>query len=111
MSIVVKVPKEIKIGAHTYKVWFDEREDDGNFKGSTLYRKREIILSTELHPQDLRVTFLHEAIHMLTKAYSQVLSEDDVSVLGEALGAFLFGVLDLDFDFSDIPVRKVEGRE
>ena len=109
--MIVKVPKEVKVGLHTYKVWFDEREDDGDYHGSTLHRKREILLNPKLHPQQLRVTLLHEVVHALCAAYSLKLQEGDVDVLGEALGTFLFSVLDLDFDFSDIPVRKVEGRE
>lgn len=109
--IIVKVPREIKIDPHSFKVWFDEREDDGDFGGTTLHRKREVLLNPKRHPQQLRVTYLHEVLHVLGEVYSQKLSEADTSVLAEALGAFLFGVLDLDFDFSDIPVRKVEGRE
>ena len=109
--VVIKIPKEIKVGSHTYRLWFDEREDDGNFRGTILHSKREIMLNPKLHQQDLRVTFLHEIVHALNKAYSQNLPEDDVSVLGEALGTLLFSILDIDFDFSDVPTRKVEGRE
>ena len=109
--MIVKVPKEIKIGSHTYKVWFDEREDDGDFRATTLHGKCEVLLNPRLHPQQLRVTYLHEVLHVLGEAYSQKLPEEAVGVLAEALGTLLFSVLDLDFDFSDIPIRKVEGRE
>ena len=109
-NLVIKVPSEIKIGAHTYKIWFDEREEDGDYKGSTLHRKREVLLNPLLHKQDLRITYLHEVMHILSDAYNQKMPEDEVGVMAQALGVFLYNNLGIELDFSNIPQRKIQGR-
>ena len=111
MTNLIKVPATINIGSHSYRIWFDEREDDGDFKGSTLYRKREVLLNPSQHPQDLKITYLHEVIHTIAEAYSQRVPEEAVAVLAQGLGTFIYNNLDIDLDFSDIPSRKVDGRE
>lgn len=108
--VVIKVPREVKIGAHTYRVWFDEREEDGDYKGSTLFRKREILLNPVIHKQDLRITYLHEVLHAVTDAYNQKVPEEAIGVIAQAMGAWLYGDLGIDVDFSNIPHRQVQGR-
>lgn len=108
---IVKIPKEVRIGSYTYKIWFDEREDDSDFKGSSLHRRHEILLNPEIHPQHRRVTFIHEILHIINECYGISPPEGDITRLGEGIGQFLFSNLDIDFDFSDIPHRKIDGRE
>lgn len=103
----LKVPTNIKIGSHEYKVLFDEREEDGNFRGSILHKYHEILLNPDIHPQQLRVTFIHEVMHAVAHTYSIVPPEEDVSRLAEGIAELLFNNLGVDLDFSDIPTRKV----
>ena len=107
MPVTIKIPSTLKVGSHTYKVLLDEREDDGNFGGSALHRQRELLLNPATNNQDMHVTYIHEALHILARAYCINLEEDVVSSLGEALTAFLVNTLGIKFDFSNLPTRKV----
>ena len=108
--MVTKIPYNIQIASHTYKVWFDEREKDGDFRGSALHRYHEILLNPDLHKQQIRVTFLHEVIHVICQTFDLSPSESETHRLAEGIADFLFSNLNINFDFSDIPIRKVEGR-
>ncbi len=108
---IIKIPKEIRIGSHTYKVWFDEREDDSGFIGSSLHRRHEILLNPDIHIQQKRVTFLHEALHVINECYGIRPPDEDIERLAEGIGQLLFSNLDIDFDFGNIPTRRIEGRD
>ncbi len=107
--MIIKIPPHIQIASHTYTLWFDPREDDSDFSGSALYRHHEVLLNPELHHQTLRVTFLHELLHIINLVFDIKAPEETVRGFGEGLANILFNNLDIDFDFSDVPTRKVEG--
>ena len=103
----IEVQPKLKIASHTYQVLFDEREDDGDFRGSALHRHHEVALNPKLHAQQLRVTYLHEVLHVIDQSYCMHLSEDAVGPLAEGLAEFLFNNLGIELDFSKIDTRKV----
>jgi len=108
--VIVKIPGIIQIGSHHYRVYFDEREEDGDFRGSALHRYHEILLNPNLHREQLRVTFLHEVLHIISQVFEVRPPEDDIVRLAEGLASLLFNNLSLDFEFEDVPTRVVEGR-
>jgi len=55
----VKVPKVIQIGSHSYNVFFDEVQADQGNGGSISYKRHRIYLAPGLHPDELRISFLH----------------------------------------------------
>ena len=107
----IKIPKIIKIGSHSYKVYFDEREDDGDFRGSALHSHHEILLNPSLHKEQLRITFIHEVLHIIGQVFDMRDQSDEcILKTAEGLGILLFSDLGISFDFSNIPTRKVNGR-
>lgn len=107
-ATTIKIPKTISIGSHDYNVIFDEREEDSEFRGSALHRHHEILLNPFTHPQQRRVTFLHEVLHVIDETFEVRPPDPDVSRLAEGMGQLLFSNLGIDFDFSDIPTREVK---
>ena len=106
----IKVPRVIKVGSHSYKVYFDGREDDGDFRGSALHNHHEILLNPTLHREQLRVTFIHEVLHIIGQVFDERMPEESTIRTAEGLGILLFSNLGIDFDFSSIPTRRVSGR-
>lgn len=99
----VKIPKVISIGSHSYQVFFDEAQEDSDYKGTASYRKHKIFLNPNLHPNQTRVTFLHEIFHIVGGVNDTHPPEQDVVRLAESFSDFLFRCLELDLDFSEIP--------
>ncbi len=103
MQTKVKIPKEIKIGTHTYKVIFDRsiRTDDDRI-GETNHRTQVIKIWTEAPLSMQNETLLHELIH-IAEYYFRVRIEDaDIDRIAECICDFLFNNLGLGFDWSDI---------
>ena len=100
------VPNIIALGSHEYKVFFDEREEDGDFNGSFLHRKAEILLNPNVPHHQLRVTFIHELVHAICRVYCVKLEEDDVSPLAEGITEILTRNFGIDFVFSTTPKRE-----
>ena len=63
----MKIPKKLKVGAHTYNVEIsktrDEKKGDGNW-GKTMYARCQIYLDEHLVPSKQEETFLHEILHV-----------------------------------------------
>jgi len=108
--IKIVIPPIIKIGSHEYDIIFDEAQDDKSWRGTFSDRQHKIILNPKLHPQQLRITFLHEIIHLTCDLNSLEPPEQDVDRLAESLGDLLFRWLGVDLDLSEVPTleRKIK---
>ena len=102
----IKVPLSVSIGSHSYKVTLDESEDDGSHNGTCLHNKSEIRLNSLMHKDQLRVTYLHECIHLICRVYDINPPETEVTRLAEGIGELLYRNLELDLDFGNIPKVK-----
>ncbi len=59
---------------------------DNQLHGQTVFKAKEIRVSTEDSPEQVITTFIHEIIHVITKFYlppDQDLTEDQVEQLGK----------------------------
>lgn len=108
----MKVPNIIKLGSHEVEVIFDDTQEDKGWRGTYSNRLHKILLNPTLHPQHLRITFLHEIVHYICDVEDMSPSEQDVSRMAESLGDLLFRCFGLDFDFSGIKtlVKKEESK-
>ena len=106
----IRVPREVTIGSHTYQVMFDGIQDDTGYDGITLHRKHEVLLNPDQDYQRLRITYIHEILHIVFRILDMDPPESDVVGLGELLGQFLFSNLGIELDFSSLPSaeRKVK---
>jgi len=109
MKIIV--PKVIKIGSHEYEVMFDALQEDREFRGTLLVRTHKILLNPSLHPQQLRVTFIHELFHLACEFNDLTPPESDVVGVSEALSDILFRSFDIDLDFSEVPTLERKEKE
>lgn len=106
----MKVPSRITIASHEYEVLFDDFQEDKEFRGTFSTRRHTILLNPHLHPQHVRVTFLHELVHLICEVKDIGMREEEVHGMAEGLGDILFRCLGLDFDFSDIEVTDRDGK-
>ena len=100
----VKIPREIKIAARDFTVGFNENllRDEGN-RGVTWWQKQEIKLASNLHPQQLDVTFLHEYVHIIDEYWGRLgLNEETTISLAEGLYQLLKDNLGIEFDWGNI---------
>ena len=99
----IKVPREVKIGTHTFKVKLNPhlQTDEKNY-GDINYRTEEIRIWADA-PLSLRnEVLLHEIIHLAQHIYRVEISDPDIDRVAETIGQFLFNNLQIRFDWSDI---------
>ena len=105
-EIKVKIPPTLRHESHVYEVVFDDTQEEKEFKGTYSERLHMIFLNPKTHPQQLRITYLHEILHLLFNSSNIDPTEQDVVRLAEGLGEVLFSNLGIDFDFSEVPVLE-----
>ena len=99
----VKVPRQIPLGAHTYKVVFRP-----NFlaidklTGQVNHHSQVIEIEPILAETEKAQVLMHEQLHIIDNQYSLSLSEADIDRIAEGITEFLLRGLGLEFDWSDI---------
>ncbi len=89
----MKIPKKLKVGAHTYSVLMVDKVDDEDNVGECCASELTIKVCKSQEPSQIAETFLHEIIH----ASDAHLTEAQVDRLGHVL---LQVILDNNLDFS-----------
>jgi len=103
----IKVSKEIKIGAHSYKVVYKKHlGKDQGFRGTIEHRQEEIWIDPENPLCQRNCTLLHEAMHLISGVFSIGLEDDAIDRVAEGMAEFLFNNLGIEFDWSDIKEEK-----
>jgi len=99
----VKIPNEIKIGAHTYKVFLkDNLKIDQDKRGVVDHRAQTIELESAMPESMMLAVLLHEVVHIIDEVYSCHTDEDTTDRISQGLTGLLYN-LNLRFDWSDIP--------
>ena len=99
----IRIPKQIKIATHTYKVRLNSREAiAGGSAGLTKHIYEEIILDNLVPPSQLNQIFLHEVLHMIERYFVVKLEDNDIDRIAEGLAMFLFDNLGIEFVWDDI---------
>lgn len=100
----IKIPKEIKILTHTYKIKFDAKElVSSGTGGLTRHLYQQIILDNKAYPpSELNQIFLHEVMHLIERHFCVRLEDVDTDRISEGLAEFLFNNLGIEFDWSNI---------
>jgi len=98
----MKVPKEIKVGSHTYAIRFNQDVTDAGEYGRVNHRTQLMELAPE-RPQSQRATSLiHELLHIVNNVYNnRRCQEDDIDALAEGLGQIL-KEQGIELDWGDI---------
>lgn len=115
MKTVIKIPKQIQIGGHTYQVFYKPylSKDDG-IRGSIIHRKQVIYIEPENPISQQNATILHEILHFIDTIFDLNLTDEDTDRISEGLFQVLSDSFGIEFDWSDIvsvPVVKEEKRE
>ncbi len=99
----VKVPSEIKIATHTYRVRYDShmRHDEACY-GQVNHREQTIDIETSIPPSVMNQTLIHEIVHIVDKVYVCRMDEDDLERLSNGMAELLFNNLGIEFDWSEI---------
>ena len=103
MATVVKVPKQIQIGGHTYKVLYKPylSKDDGN-RGGINHRKQVIYIEPENPASQKNATMLHEILHFIETVFDLNLTDEDTDRISEGLFQVLSDSFGVEFDWGDI---------
>lgn len=107
MTHMIKVPRKIKIGTHTYKVIYDRsiRTDDDRI-GETNHRTQVIKIWPEAPLSMKNECLLHELIHIAEYYFRVHIEDADIDRIAEGMCDFLFNNLGIEFIWDDIPEVK-----
>ena len=99
----VKVPKEIKIATHVYRVRYDPhmRHDEACY-GQVNHREQTIDIETSIPLSVRNQTLIHEIVHIVDKVYVCRMDEDDLERLSNGMAELLFNNLGIELDWSEI---------
>ena len=107
MKTVIKIPKQIQIGGHTYKVFYRPylSKDDGN-RGGINHRKQVIYIEPENPASQKNATMLHEILHFIETVFALNLTDDDVDRISEGLLQVFSDGFGVEFDWGDIETEE-----
>lgn len=99
----IKIPKQIKIGVHPYRVEFSKtlRADEG-LSGIAQHRTQVIGIEDILPKSQTDVVFLHEIVHIISRHYNCNIDEADTDRIAQGMAELLFNNLGIEFDWSEI---------
>ena len=107
MKTVVKIPKQIQIGGHTYEVFYKPylSKDNGD-RGVIKHRIQEIHIAPENPKSQRDVTIIHEIIHLMEFIFAFDLTEGDTERIAEGLFQVFSDSFGIEFDWSDIGEKE-----
>ena len=102
MRHLVKIPREIKLLTHIYKIRFDTKDLASlGASGLTRHLYQEIILDNNASPKsEVDQIFLHEYLHVIERHLCVKIDDADVERISEGLAELLFTSLGIEFDWS-----------
>ena len=100
----VKIPKEIRLLTHTYKIRTSAKETRalGTVGLSRHYHQDIIIDRASLPRSEYEQVFFHEVLHVIERHFSMTFEDNDIDRLAEGLVAILFDGLGIELDWSGI---------
>ena len=100
----VKIPKEIRLLTHTYKIRSNtmETREHGALAMSRHYHQDIIIDKRSFPPSEYEQSFLHELLHVVERHFSMSFDDNDIDRLAEGIAAILFDGLGIELDWSEI---------
>ena len=105
----VKIPREIKIGAHTYSIGYDSNLhcDEGRY-GNCNHRTQEIKVWSSNPPSLMDECLIHEVIHIGELCYRLDISDSDIDRIAHLILEFLTRNLGIEFDWELIKNQSEE---
>lgn len=99
----IRVPKEIKVGGHTYKVTYRKflGKDTGD-RGVTAHRRQKIEVDPDNPYSQKNATLLHEILHLIEIVFNLDLRDEDTDRISEGLYQVLSDSFGIKFDWSNI---------
>ena len=98
----VKIPREIKIATHSYRVEFNPLLwHEESLKGMANHIKQVIQIDPVLAHSQKTVTLLHEINHVINDTFRCKLDEDEIDKMAQGQAEFL-DCLGIELDWSEI---------
>ena len=86
----LKIPHQFDLAGSTYTVKFSEGLSKGGAHGLTQYDSQEILLDSNLKPEDLKgITFYHELFHAMFNTLGKYELRNDESLV-DSLGNLMW---------------------
>tara|TARA_Y100000310_G_scaffold177357_1_gene177442 strand:+ start:9354 stop:9719 length:366 start_codon:yes stop_codon:yes gene_type:complete len=107
VKTVVKIPKQIKVGGHTYRIIYEPHlsKDTGN-RGHINHRKQIIGIDPENPKSQQDATLLHEIIHLTETVFDLDLSDADTDRISEGLFQVLSDSFGIEFNWDNIDEKE-----
>ncbi len=103
MKTVIKVPEQIQIGAHAYKILYKPYlSKDSGERGRINHRKQEIYIEPENPISQQNATLLREIIHLIENVFALNLTDEDTDRISEGLLQVFSDGLGIKLDWSGI---------
>lgn len=103
MSKKLTVPKEIKLGARTFKVSYNKDiVYDNNWSGCISQRHGTIEICPDYNDEYKMITLFHEIFHAICYQYNIEIDEKDNDRLANGMAEFLKNNLDVTLDWREI---------
>ena len=85
----MNIPKQIKVGGHTYNISLVKGEDYSKGRdnwGRTYHSEKKILIDKEIERTQMEQTFIHEMLHCVDQVYNaNSLEEEEITRLAEGL--------------------------
>ena len=103
----IKIPKEIRLLTHTYKVRSNTLETRANsaIAVSRHYHQDIIIDKKGMPRSEYEQAFFHEVLHVIERHFSMDFADNDIDRLAEGLVAILADDFGIEWDWSEIKVE------
>jgi len=98
----IKIPREIKVGAHSYRIILTPQlKIDQDKRGIVDHRRQTIELEGSMPNTMLVAVLLHEVVHIIDEVYSCHTDEDTTDRIAQGLTDMFYN-MGIEFDWSDI---------
>jgi Zn-dependent peptidase ImmA (M78 family) len=104
--LVINAPAQLSVGAHTYKVLFNQVVYDDGHDATVQHKLQEIWIAPNQPDSRKMSCLLHEYLHIVCQVQRIEMSEDDMDRIAEGMADFLTK-LNISFDWSQIPALEV----
>jgi len=106
--VEISVPLQLSVGAHTYKVMFNQIVYDDGHDATVSHKLQEIWIAPDMPDSRKVVSLIHEFLHVVCNVQRvERIDENDMDRISEGL-ASLFAQLGITLDWSNVPTLEVK---
>lgn len=104
--ITFKVPNQIQVGGHIYRIVLSPDLRDSNTNAAVNHRLQVVVINSD-RPESEKIEGLgHELVHIINSVYDCGFEETQINRIGQGLFQ-VFSQLGIKLDWSEVPVKDM----